>query len=63
MKNFLKEKIFSPANLSQIIKSVFQTGNNNYNKKNEAASVGKAEQIKKSILQVELIYNELKSDY
>jgi len=57
MEFFLKEKSYNPNNLSLHIKSVFSVGSKNFSKNDQA------EQIKKSISQVELMYNELKSDY
>lgn len=57
MTSFLKEKIYNPNTLSVIIKNVFSNNNPNVSKSD------KAEQIKKSILHVEYMFNELKADY
>ena len=57
MAYFLREKLYNPTNLSQVIKTVFSNGNPNVSKND------KADQIKKSILHVEFMYNELKGDY
>jgi hypothetical protein len=57
MKYFLNEKIYNPNNLSLLIKSVF-TNVNKYSEKSD-----KNEQIEKSILHIEYMYDELKGDY
>ena len=57
MTSFLKEKTYNPNTLSVIIKHVFSNSNFNVSK------ADKAEQIKKSILHVEYMFNELTADY